>query len=131
MPRLATLLSLGLCLALSACTVYRGQGEFFATSANIGITTSKIAEDDSQSSGLLSGGFQNDLLVESAVVPGSSLKVGSLEIHGPIDHSTPLDTAGHWTWRTLRSIVTGRVFSDLIGAGHSLAEPVAVAPVNP
>lgn len=95
----------------------------FSTSGNLGISTSKVSESNSSSTDgipLLGGSFANDMLTEARPTSDPSapptVRVGDMELVGTLDHSTMVDTAGHWTWRAIRSIVTGKVFLEGIGA---------------
>ncbi len=119
-----------LCLHLPSCTVYKefdtvtgNQVLSFRTNANIGVTTSRIDESNSSSTGIsaLSGGFSNDTLTEAKENQQaiSSIQVGQLRMTGTIDHSTPVDVAGGWAWRIIRSVVTGSVFEKAIESASS------------
>lgn len=113
---------------LASCTTYK---EFdpvtgrktiaFTTNANIGITTSKVDESDSSTTGgampIVGGGYRNDTLTEAKENSSpASLTIGQLALNGTIDHSTIADEVGGWTWRTVRSIITGTVFREGISA---------------
>lgn len=117
-------------IPLSSCTVYKefdtvtgNQVLAFRTNANVGITTSKIDESNSSSNGIaaLSGGFTNDTLTEAKenTESNSSIQVGQLTMTGTVDHSTPMDVAGGWTWRIIRSIVTGNVLQGGIDSASN------------
>lgn len=92
----------------------------FSTHGNIGFTTSKNTGSNSSTGGipLLNGGFANNDQTVAVENTGSvsGLKVGQLEINGTVDHSTMVDVGGGWLWRTIRTVVTGKVFSDGIEA---------------
>jgi len=112
---------------VASCTTYKefdpvtGQKVIdFSTNANIGITTSKIAESNSATQGipLLGGGYRNDILTEADEnqMGLASLEVGQMKMTGTVDHSTTADVTGGWVWRTFRSALTGWVFGEGIGA---------------
>ena len=121
-------LLLWILMALSGCTSYKefdpntgNQTIAFSTMGNIGVTTSHAGDSNSATNGglpILGGGYVNkDMMVavENVQAP-PALEVGKLKIQGTVDHSTMADTLGGWTWRVVRTVVTGAVFKEGIGA---------------
>lgn len=125
--KLPLLAALALAALVPGCVTYysetdptTGATTTFASTSNIGFTTDKIAESNSTTGGvpLLNGSYANDTLTEAHVPANTTvgLTVGRMQINGPIDNSTPLDTGLGWLWRTARTIATGKVFEAGIGA---------------
>ncbi len=136
-------LAICFCAALAGggsggCTVAKSaNGDFLATTANYGFTIDRISESDSGTRGipLLGGSYANDDLGEAreaAAAPVSGITVGSISLTGVVDHSTPMDTLGKWTWRTVRSVVTGKVFIEGIQGyfGNEAAKTAAATAQN-
>lgn len=137
-------LILWLLMAMSGCTRYKefdpltgNQTIAFATMGNIGVTTSHTGDSNSATNGgipILGGGYANkDIMVavENTQAP-PALEVGKLKIQGTVDHSTMADSLGGWTWRVVRTVVTGAVFKEGISAwradklaGHTEATDLA------
>lgn len=136
-------------MALSSCTSYKefdpttgNQTIAFSTMGNIGVTTSHTGDSNSATNGgipLLGGGYANkDIMVavENTQAP-PALEVGQLKIQGTVDHSTMADSLGGWTWRVVRTVVTGAVFKEGISAwradklaGHNEALGLAKVGAN-
>ena len=119
---------------LTSCTYYRSpEGHTYVSTANRGYTTNKIGDNQSTSQGITGGGLL-DFATNDTTSAFEAMQPATLNIGGPngytstgiVDHSTWVDTAGNWTWRVGRSIITGKVLGSLVDwfkaddlAGHA------------
>jgi len=112
---ISILLLLAASLALSSCmSATSAQGDKLTmVMTNTGFTTQNVTDSNSATKGipLLGGGFDN----EREQIPQDSsqetkITVGSITVAGVVDQGTPIDNSLGWVWRSIRTIVTGKVF---------------------